>query len=228
MELLWTYTKDIISVKRIILIMRESFVFLGTTLFLIVRKPSTSRSSTCHPILQVSVPPPPHRPLYSCLLKDLAFEWEGRWTWPWPWLDLDLDLTLTSLLWLCKSSRSYAHWLHLHNKSREVNTHIKARSPPASISWVKTHNCKKTYCQGNLDYLWHCLSEDNYVQLLESKTRLNYLPEKQQGMLQRTYWPVLPSQQTHLKSQGPGVDAYWLGRLLDQRAFVLLQLLMIV
>ena len=159
--------------------MRESFVFLGTTLFLIVRKPSTSCSSTYHPILQVSVP---------SAAKD-HFTVVCSKTWPLNGRDAGRDLVLiqTSLLWLCKSSRSYAYWLHLHNKSREVYTCIKARSPPTSVSWVKAHNCKTTYCQGNLDYLWHCLSESNYVQLLESKTGLNYLPEKQQGMLQRTY-----------------------------------------
>ena len=109
------YTKDVISVKRTTLIMRESFVFLGTTLFLIVRKPSTSCSSTYHPILQVSVP---------SAAKD-HFTVVCSKTWPLNGRDAGRDLVLiqTSLLWLCKSSRSYAHWLHLHNKSRGLHVY---------------------------------------------------------------------------------------------------------
>ena len=43
----------------------------------------------------------------------------------------DLVLIQTSLLLLCKSSCSYANWVHLHDKNIEVC--IKTRSPPASL-----------------------------------------------------------------------------------------------
>ena len=51
-------------------------------------------------------------------------------SWPLNGIEAGGDLVLiqTSLLLLCKSCSSYANYVHLHDKSREV--WFKARSPP--------------------------------------------------------------------------------------------------
>ena len=68
-----------------------------------------------------------NRPFYSCLLSDLAFEWQRGWRWP------CFDTDLTSFCCVNHDVLMLTSW-YLHEKSREVC--IKARSPPASLAFL--------------------------------------------------------------------------------------------
>ena len=64
----------------------------------------------------------------------------------------DLVLIQTSMLLLCKSSCSYANYVHLHETSREVC--IKARSPLASLAVIDQVTKQTTVKWPTVKYLW--------------------------------------------------------------------------
>ena len=67
-----------------------------------------------------------YRPFYSCLLSDLAFEWQQGWSWP----CFDTDLTpfvVLIKLFLCKRADIYM---------RKAEVGIKARSTPALLVFL--------------------------------------------------------------------------------------------
>ena len=68
-----------------------------------------------------------NRSFYSCLLSDLAFEWQWGWRWLCFHRDFFCCVNQVVLMLTC--------W-HSNEKSREPEVCNKARSPPASLAFM--------------------------------------------------------------------------------------------